>query len=368
MSSASASVVELADDWLTAKRALESAAQAEKGHSDRARRADLERWAVVLGEVRGPLPHCRPATHRGSGAERSLRGDAARRHGGGEAEVVRRHGGSHALDAARLHPLAAPGRTPFRRSSRRRPLPGAGAARAVAEGARHRGRRADAFRRRRGAGLPPAHVRPIRDVALLRFLATTERGRGGARGDHRRVQPRAERPIWRVGRAKGGKPRDVPLPRTTLDAIDDWLGERVRPGEGQWALKARRTDPLFVRPNGTSLSPQALDRVVRELAHRAGVVPARRSGGACFPPPLRRHLGPPPRAPGRNLPAHGPRRPSHDGDLHHRGLRPAHRRPRRRRPARLNAGLGAGCVVVGRRRAGAVRLRRAGPPVRELPR
>ncbi|MDQ6948334.1 MAG: hypothetical protein M3256_19245, partial [Actinomycetota bacterium] len=56
MPSASASVVELADDWLTAKRALESAAQAEKGHSDRARRADLERWAVVLGEVRGRSP------------------------------------------------------------------------------------------------------------------------------------------------------------------------------------------------------------------------------------------------------------------------------------------------------------------------
>ena len=52
----SASVAELADDWLTAKRALESAAQAEKGHSDRARRADLECWAVVLGEIRGRCP------------------------------------------------------------------------------------------------------------------------------------------------------------------------------------------------------------------------------------------------------------------------------------------------------------------------
>ncbi len=52
----SASVAELADDWLTAKRVLESAAQAEKSHSDRARRADLERWAVVLGEARGRSP------------------------------------------------------------------------------------------------------------------------------------------------------------------------------------------------------------------------------------------------------------------------------------------------------------------------
>ena len=114
---------------------------------------------------------------------------------------------------------------------------------------------------------------PTRDAALLRFLATT-----GARAEEAcgvnigELDRRAERPIWRVGRAKGGKTRDVPLPRTTLDAIDDWLGERVRPGEDRRALMARRGDPLFVRPNGTRLSPQALDRVVRGLAHRAGVV------------------------------------------------------------------------------------------------
>jgi len=33
---------------LTAKRALESAGQAAKGHSDRARRADLARWGRLL--------------------------------------------------------------------------------------------------------------------------------------------------------------------------------------------------------------------------------------------------------------------------------------------------------------------------------
>ena len=51
------SAAELAEDWLTAKRALESAAQAEKGNSDRARRADLERWALVVGEARGRSPN-----------------------------------------------------------------------------------------------------------------------------------------------------------------------------------------------------------------------------------------------------------------------------------------------------------------------
>ncbi|MDQ6726232.1 MAG: hypothetical protein M3066_08735, partial [Actinomycetota bacterium] len=43
-----ASLVELAEDWLTAKRAMESAAQAQKGNSDRARRGDLARWARLL--------------------------------------------------------------------------------------------------------------------------------------------------------------------------------------------------------------------------------------------------------------------------------------------------------------------------------
>ena len=48
-------IVELVEDWLTAKRALEPAAQATKGNSDRARRSDLGRWALVIGEA-----YCRP--------------------------------------------------------------------------------------------------------------------------------------------------------------------------------------------------------------------------------------------------------------------------------------------------------------------
>src|SRR5258708_34284953 len=42
------SLLELAEDWLAAKRALESAAQAEKGNSDRARRAHPPRQALIL--------------------------------------------------------------------------------------------------------------------------------------------------------------------------------------------------------------------------------------------------------------------------------------------------------------------------------
>ena len=49
-------VIELVEDWLTAKRALGSAAQVTKGNSDRARRSDLDRWALVISEAHG-RPH-----------------------------------------------------------------------------------------------------------------------------------------------------------------------------------------------------------------------------------------------------------------------------------------------------------------------
>jgi site-specific recombinase XerD len=48
--------------------------------------------------------------------------------------------------------------------------------------------------------------------------------------------------------------------------------ERARRGESRDALATRPTDPLFVRRDGSALSPQALDRLVRGLAERAGVV------------------------------------------------------------------------------------------------
>lgn len=42
-------LAELAQTWLTAKRAMESSEQATKGHSsDRARHADLARWGQLL--------------------------------------------------------------------------------------------------------------------------------------------------------------------------------------------------------------------------------------------------------------------------------------------------------------------------------
>jgi site-specific recombinase XerD len=273
MRSASASVAELAEDWLTAKRALESAAQAEKGNSDRARRADLERWALVVAEVRGRSP-------TGDGpalAALALRDLSEEALVGAMAAAKRRW--SDATVARMLSTLRGFTRWLYRAGHLSAdPLDG-DLFRAPAR-AQRRPRAPDAEDVERilaaAAEGPSGRQRmfwPTRDVALLRFLATT-----GARAEEAcgvtigELDRRAERPIWRVGRSKGGKARDVPLPRATVDAIEDWLAERVRPREGGEALKARRADPLFVRSDGSGFSPQALDRVVRGLAQRAGVV------------------------------------------------------------------------------------------------
>lgn len=266
-------MVELAEDWLTAKRALESAAQAEKGNSDRARRADLERWAVVVGEARGRSPAAdQPVVSMlalGDLCEEVLvAAMAAAKRRWSDATVARMlstlrgftrwlHRRGHLsvdpLDGDLFQAPARPQRRP--RSPDAEDVERIRAAAADKPGARQR------------------MFWPARDVALVRFLATT-----GARAEETcgatigELDRRAERPIWRVGRSKGGKSRDVPLPGTTVAAIDAWLAERVQAVDGRRALKARRADPLFVRGDGSALSPQALDRIVRGLAQRAGVV------------------------------------------------------------------------------------------------
>ena len=256
-----------------AKRALESAAQAEKGNSDRAREADLERWAIVVGEVRGRSPtDDQPALATLSLSDLSdevlVGAMAAAKGRWSDATVARmlstlrgftrwlRRGGHLVVDPLDGDLFRAPA------AAQRRP----------------RAPDAEDVERMLAAAAEEPRQRqrmfwPTRDVALLRFLATT-----GARAEETcgvtiaELDRRAERPIWRVGRSKGGKSRDVPLPRPTVEAIDAWLAERVRPGQGRRALTARRVDSLFVRPDGTALSAQALDRIVRGMAQRAGVV------------------------------------------------------------------------------------------------
>ena len=273
MRSPAASVAELAQDWLTAKQALESAEQAEKGNSDRARRADLERWGVVIGEALGHSPA------DGEPAITRLRlGDLS------EGVLVAAVAGakrrwSDATVARMLSTLRGFTRWLYRTGNLDAdPLDGD-----LFRGPPSREQRPKAVDSedleriiKAAQASPTGRQRmywPARDVALVRFLAST-----GARAEETcgmkigELDRRAERPIWRVSKSKGDKARDVPLPNTTVAALDEWLAERVNPAGGRRALRARRADPLFVRVDGTAFSPQALDRLVRGLALRAGVV------------------------------------------------------------------------------------------------
>ena len=268
------SLLDLAEDWLAAKRALESAAQAEKGNSDRARRGDLERWASLLhdsndsdegGDPQEALAQLR-ASHLHAEALIGAIGEAKARWS--DATVARMlstlrgftrwltrkgHLAADPLDDDLLRAPPRPGRRP-------KALSAEDVARLLAAAAQ--------------AGPPRQRLWwPTRDVALVRFLATT-----GARAEEvcalriGDLDRRAERPIWRVQTAKGGKARDVPLPRDTISSLDAWLTERTQPAPDRPTLPARRADPLFVRVNGTALSERTLDRIVRGLASRAGVV------------------------------------------------------------------------------------------------
>lgn len=266
-------LAELVEDWLTAKRALESAAQAAKGNSDRARRSDLERWAVAIAEAEGraPVDGQGPLSALSAGGlseEVLVAAMAVAKGRWSDATVARmlsslrgftrwaHRRGYLAADPLDTELFQAPPRP-----QRRPRSPGEGDVERVLAAA---------------SDEPRARQRmywPARDVALVRFLAST-----GARAEELcgvtigELDRRAERPIWRVGRSKGGKTRDVPLARATVDAVDGWLAERGQPGPGRRGLTARPADLLFVRPDGSALSLQGLDRLVRGLAGRAGVV------------------------------------------------------------------------------------------------
>jgi integrase len=68
--------------------------------------------------------------------------------------------------------------------------------------------------------------------------------------------------------AKGGKPRNVPIPRRTLVAVDAYLEERA---DLYGSVPARSR--LFVRDDGSPLTQQVVDRTLRRLAASAGVSP-----------------------------------------------------------------------------------------------
>jgi site-specific recombinase XerD len=69
-------------------------------------------------------------------------------------------------------------------------------------------------------------------------------------------------------RSEGGKPRNVPIPRGPLTAVDGYLEERARL-HGRASDRAR----LFVRHDGSPLTQQVVDRTLRRLAASVGVAP-----------------------------------------------------------------------------------------------
>jgi integrase/recombinase XerC len=113
---------------------------------------------------------------------------------------------------------------------------------------------------------------PARDVAIIELLA-----RCGPRVSevcalqirHVDKRPAVAQLRLRLG-TKGGKPRDVPIPRSVVAQLDVYLAERQDRFGSPTA-----TDPLFVRVSGSRVDRSFLDRLVRRVAAAGGVeIPA----------------------------------------------------------------------------------------------
>lgn len=267
-------LVELAEDWLAMKRTRTSDYQLAKGNSDRARRSDLCRMARLICFVTGrdhadwgapvdltvDLGRCTLADFSTETIGRAV--DAART--AFEPATVRRtvssvRGFTRWL-TARGHLRHDPG------ADEEFTLPALSPA-----GPRSLETNAVDALRAVAAGEPPAGSRglwwPTRDAAIVEVLAgcglRAEELCSAACGW---LDQRPAHPVLRVT-GKGGKTRDVPVPRRALDRLDAYAAERAvlhgtPPGPA---------DALFVRRDGRPLDRGVLDRIVRGLASRAGV-------------------------------------------------------------------------------------------------
>ncbi len=222
-------LAELAQTWLTAKRAMESSEQATKGHSDRARHADLARWGQLLtaadhgrADVEARLDVASALAHLSLSdlsTDRLVDAVITAKRRWSEATVARMlstlRGFTRWLTREGVltrDPCDSELLRVSRRTERRPRAVDADDVEAMITAAREE---------------PTDRQRmfwPDRDVALLRFLAGS-----GARAEEvcgatiAEIDRRAERPIWRVGRvgrSKGGKQRDVPLSGATVEALD----------------------------------------------------------------------------------------------------------------------------------------------------
>ena len=264
-------LVELAEDWLAAKT-LGSSSVA--GHSDAARRSDLARIGrsacVALGrasdETRtydlerdlGPLQlddlsneavlrtvavlksDYAPATARRTLS--TLRGFTR--------WLVRR--GHLADDPCDDDALVLPQRS------------GDGPARAFLDD--------EVEAMRSAAAAPPPRARsawPARDIAIIDVLSGCGlRAAECCAAQNNDVDRGLDRPVLHLRRGvKGGKRRDVPLPRSALGSCDAWASER----QERFGRPPRPAERLFVRNDGRPLDDAWLDRLVGRLARQSGV-------------------------------------------------------------------------------------------------
>ncbi len=113
---------------------------------------------------------------------------------------------------------------------------------------------------------------PVRDVAVVSVLAFC-----GLRVSELANLTAAsyvcdvERPVFKVRGSKGGKGRVVPIPTRTTQAIDVYLAERAEEAGSSPALAIRPRGRLFVSNDARPLSQQQLDRQLRQFCARTEV-------------------------------------------------------------------------------------------------
>jgi integrase/recombinase XerC len=80
-----------------------------------------------------------------------------------------------------------------------------------------------------------------------------------------------DRPVFKVRGSKGGKGRVVPIPKRTTEAIDAYLRERAEEAGPSPALAIRPRGRLFILNEGRPLSQQQLDRQLRQFCNRTDI-------------------------------------------------------------------------------------------------
>jgi integrase len=264
-------MVELAEDWLAAKT-LGSASAA--GHSDAARRSDLARIgravAVALGRTADGSRNYDLERDLGPLRLEDLSDETVLR-----TVAVLKAGYSPATARRTLSTLRGFTRWLVRRGHLAAdPCDDDGLVlpRRPSDGVAHAFLTEEVEAMRAAAANPPPTARsawPARDVAIVDVLAgcglRAAECCGVQIGD---VDRRLDRPVLHVRHGvKGGRRRDVPLPRSVLESCESWAAERA----DRFGGNARPSERLFVRTNGAALDDAWLDRLVRRLARQSGV-------------------------------------------------------------------------------------------------